>query len=73
MRVMKLALIAFAALLFGSASASAITVKKRTEAPGLPPQISEIVGDFCAIKTWHPVIRIACKPKRATSSSARCC
>jgi len=33
MRVMKLALIAFAALLFGSASASAITVKKRTEAP----------------------------------------
>ena len=56
MRVMKLALIAFAALLFGSAAASAITVKKRTEAPGLPPQIWEIVGDFCAIKTWHPVV-----------------
>ena len=56
MRVMKLALIAFAALLFGSASASAITVKKRTEAPGLPPQIWEIVGDFCAIKSWHPAV-----------------
>jgi hypothetical protein len=54
MRMMKLALIASAALLLGSASASAITVKKRTEAPGLPPQIWEIVGDFCAIKTWHP-------------------
>ena len=56
MSVMKLALIAFAALLFGSASASAITVKKRTEAPGLPPQIWEIVGDFCAIKSWHPAV-----------------
>ena len=54
--MMKLALIALAALLFGSASASAITVKKRTEAPGLPPQIWEIVGDFCAIKTWHPAV-----------------
>jgi Polyketide cyclase / dehydrase and lipid transport len=54
MRMMKLALITLAALLVGSASASAITVKKRTEAPGLPPQIWEIVGDFCAIKTWHP-------------------
>jgi hypothetical protein len=54
MRMMKLALIASAALLLGSASASAITVKKRTEAPGLPPQIWEIVGDFCAIKSWHP-------------------
>ena len=54
MRMMKLALIAMAALLFGSASAFAITVKKRTEAPGLPPEIWAIVGDFCAIKTWHP-------------------
>jgi hypothetical protein len=56
MRVMKLALIASAALLFGSASAFAITVKKRTEAPGLPPQIWEVVGDFCAIKSWHPAV-----------------
>jgi hypothetical protein len=53
---MKPALIAFAALLFGSASASAITVKKQTEAPGLPSQIWEIVGDFCAIKAWHPAV-----------------
>ncbi|HET7852164.1 MAG TPA: SRPBCC family protein [Methyloceanibacter sp.] len=54
MRMFKLALIALAALLLGGASASAITVKKRTEAPGLPPEIWAIVGDFCAIKTWHP-------------------
>jgi hypothetical protein len=56
MRIMRLALVALAALLFTSASASAITVKKRTEAPGLPPEIWKIVGDFCAIKTWHPVV-----------------
>ena len=56
MRVMKLVLIAAAALLFGSASASAVTVKKRTEAPGLPPQIWEKSGAFCAIKDWHPLV-----------------
>jgi Polyketide cyclase / dehydrase and lipid transport len=56
MRMMKLALISLAALLVGSASASAITVKKRIEAPGLPPQVWEVVGDFCAIKRWHPAV-----------------
>jgi hypothetical protein len=56
MRMFKLALIAMAALLLGSASASAITVKKRIEGPGLPPEIWKIVGDFCAIKTWHPAV-----------------
>ena len=56
MRRMKLALIATAALLAGSVSASAITVKKRTEAPGLPPQIWEQAGAFCAIKDWHPLV-----------------
>jgi len=56
MRMMKMALIALAALLLGSASALAITVKKRTEAPGLPPQIWAVAGDFCAIKNWHPAV-----------------
>jgi polyketide cyclase/dehydrase/lipid transport protein len=56
MRMMKLALIAAAALLAGSVSASAVTVKKRTEAPGLPPQIWEQAGAFCAIKDWHPLV-----------------
>src|SRR5215468_6288517 len=56
MRIPKLALLSLAALLFASGSAFAITVKKRTEAPGLPPQIWAIVGDFCAIKTWHPAV-----------------
>ena len=38
------------------ASASAVTVKKRTEAPGLPPQIWGGAGAFCAIKIWHPAV-----------------
>jgi polyketide cyclase/dehydrase/lipid transport protein len=54
MRIMRLALITAATLLAFAGSANAITVKKRTEAPGLPPEIWEVVGDFCAIKDWHP-------------------
>jgi Polyketide cyclase / dehydrase and lipid transport len=56
MRMMKLALATGFALLIGSGSAYAITVKKRTEAPGLPPEIWAIAGEFCAIKDWHPAI-----------------
>jgi hypothetical protein len=39
MRMMKLAWIMMVAFLLGSASAHAVTIKKRIEAPGLPPQI----------------------------------
>lgn len=56
MRVLKLMVVAIAALLLASASASALTVKKRIEAPGLPAQIWDIVGGFCAIKVWHPEV-----------------
>jgi hypothetical protein len=56
MRIMKLALATGLAILIGSGSAYAITVKKRIEAPGLPPEIWEVVGDFCAIKDWHPAV-----------------
>ena len=41
MRKMKLALITTIVVLLGSASAYAVTIKKRIEAPGLPPQIWE--------------------------------
>jgi hypothetical protein len=54
--MMKLALFAGLALVIGTGSASAITVKKRTEAPGLPPEIWKIVGEFCAIQQWHPAV-----------------
>jgi Polyketide cyclase / dehydrase and lipid transport len=56
MRMMRLALTTGVALVIGSGSAYAITVKKRTEAPGLPPEIWGVVGDFCAIKDWHPAV-----------------
>jgi hypothetical protein len=56
MRMMKLAWIMMVAFLLGSASAHAVTIKKRIEAPGLPPQIWEHAGGFCAIKTWHPAV-----------------
>jgi polyketide cyclase/dehydrase/lipid transport protein len=56
MRMMKLALIAGLAVIFGTGSAYAITVKKRIEAPGLPPEVWQVVGGFCAIKDWHPAV-----------------
>jgi hypothetical protein len=56
MRMMKLAWIMMVAFLLGSASAHAVTIKKRIEAPGLPPQIWEHAGGVCAIKTWHPAV-----------------
>ena len=56
MRMMKLALVTGIAVLVSTGSASAITAKKRTEAPGLPPEIWAIVGEFCTIEKWHPAV-----------------
>lgn len=56
MRMFKLTLIAFAALFTFSAVAEAIEVKKRREAPGTPVAVWGVVGDFCAIKNWHPAV-----------------
>jgi hypothetical protein len=56
MRIFKLTLLALAALFAFSAVAEAVEVKKRREAPGTPAAIWEVVGDFCAIKNWHPAV-----------------
>jgi len=56
MHMLKLALITTTALVIGSASASAITVKKRIEAPGLPPEVWAVAGAFCQIQDWHPAV-----------------
>jgi hypothetical protein len=56
MRMFKLALITLAALFAFSAAAEAIEVKKRREAPGTPEAVWGVVGDFCAIKDWHPAV-----------------
>ncbi len=56
MRMIKLALVTGLAVLVGTGSASAITAKKRTEAPGLPAEVWAVVGEFCAIEKWHPAV-----------------
>ena len=56
MRMMKLALVTGLAVVISSGSAYAITVKKRIEAPGLPPEVWAEVGEFCAIEKWHPAV-----------------
>jgi Polyketide cyclase / dehydrase and lipid transport len=56
MRVFKLTLVAVAATFAWSAAAEAIEVKKRREAPGKPAEVWAFVGDFCAIKDWHPAV-----------------
>jgi hypothetical protein len=53
---MKLALIALAATMGWSVTAEALEVKKRREAPGTPAAVWAMVGDFCAIKSWHPTV-----------------
>lgn len=56
MRIVKLVLATCLALLIGSGSAYAITVKKKRDAPGDPAEVWALIGDFCAIKNWHPAI-----------------
>jgi hypothetical protein len=56
MRMMKLALVTGLAVVISTGSAYAITVKKRIEAPGLPPEVWAEVGAFCAIEKWHPAV-----------------
>jgi hypothetical protein len=56
MHAIKLTLIAVTATFAWSAAAEAIEVKKRREAPGKPADVWAVVGDFCAIKNWHPAV-----------------
>jgi len=57
MRMMKLALATALVLVIGSGAAYAVTVKKRIEAPGLPPDVWVVAGEnFCTIKAWHPAV-----------------
>lgn len=56
MRMFKLTLIAFVALIAWSAYAEAVEVRKRREAPGTPAEVWALVGGFCAIQKWHPAV-----------------
>ncbi len=56
MRVLKASLVALAAIFAWSTAAEAIEVKKKREAPGKPAELWAVVGNFCAIKDWHPAV-----------------
>ena len=50
MRITKLALATGLAVVIGSGSAYAMTVKKRIEAPGVPAEVWEVAGaTFCTM------------------------
>lgn len=56
MRIVKLVLATSLAVAIGSASAYAIEVKKKRDAPGDPEDVWALIGEFCAIKNWHPAV-----------------
>jgi Polyketide cyclase / dehydrase and lipid transport len=56
MRLVKLVFALVTLLVFGASSAYALNVKKRINAPGHPPKIWDMVGEFCSIKDWHPAV-----------------
>jgi hypothetical protein len=56
MRMMKLALATVLILSIGGGAALAIEVKKKRDTPGDPEDVWALIGDFCAIKNWHPVV-----------------
>ena len=56
MRMLRIAVLALAAITAWSMAAEALEVKKRREAPGTPADVWKLVGGFCEIKNWHPVV-----------------
>ena len=56
MRIVKTGLAALAATIVVGASAHAAEDKNEVEAPGTPESVWAMVGDFCAIKDWHPAV-----------------
>lgn len=56
MRIVRIGLAALAATVALSAAAHAAEVKKSGQATGTPADVWAVVGDFCAIKDWHPAV-----------------
>jgi len=56
MRLVRLAVALIALLVLGASSAYALNVNKRINAPGHPPKVWEVAGEFCSIKDWHPAV-----------------
>jgi Polyketide cyclase / dehydrase and lipid transport len=53
---LKVVLAALTVLVLGTSLAQALEVKKKINAPALPPKVWEVAGGFCAIKDWHPLV-----------------
>ncbi|MGB6439911.1 MAG: SRPBCC family protein [Methyloceanibacter sp.] len=56
MRNVKLGFAALAAIVLTTSFAYALEVKKKINAPALPPKVWGVAGGFCAIKDWHPLV-----------------
>ncbi|MEM7397845.1 MAG: SRPBCC family protein [Pseudomonadota bacterium] len=56
MRIVKTGFAVLAATVAFSAATHAAEVKKQVEAPGTPESVWAMVGDFCAVKDWHPAV-----------------
>jgi hypothetical protein len=56
MRIVKTGLAALAATVALTAAVNAAEVKKSGQAQGSPEDVWAVVGDFCAIKDWHPAV-----------------
>jgi hypothetical protein len=56
MRMLRLLFVSMAVLVIGSGPAFALDVKKKINAPGQPPTVWAIAGEFCSIKDWHPAV-----------------
>ena len=56
MRIVITGLGALAAVVALTAAAHAAEVKKSGQAAGTPEDVWAVVGDFCAIKDWHPAV-----------------
>jgi hypothetical protein len=67
---MKLAFAALSALVISTGAAQAIDVNKKINAPALPPAVWAIVGEFCSIKDWHPVVA-DCKETKEGDATIR--
>jgi len=70
MRVRKLALVAFAALVASSGSAFALDVNKHIAAPAQLLVIWSTISEFCSIKDWHPAIA-DCKESKEGNDTIR--
>ena len=57
MQATKMAFLASLAVLASVASADAVEVTKRIQAPGDLTAVWEIAGEFCSIQDWHPAVK----------------